>query len=632
MKFSESHPHTANLFHPTKNGTLEFDSLSRGMRKKIWWLCPHGHEYESYVYQISKLDTTTGCPYCAGKRVDSKKSLMAVNPKLAAEWDNQKNEKTPCEYMPNSKKKVWWICPDGHSFLASIANRNSLSRGCNVCSGHVIDNTNSLLAKYPAVAAELHPTKNQGNDPSKISCSQKESVWWLCSHCEHEWRAMPHNRARKRGATGCPACTNKVITDSNNLRSMYPDLAKQWHPTKNGNLSDDEIVPGSNKRVWWLCSNGHTWRTAPVNRIKKDKITGCPKCSRQTSTLDLRIFTELVALYPDTKLRHKIDHIECDVFIAELKVAVEFDGSYWHKEKANKDKAKTDKLKSSGIQVVRLRQHPLKKLSPDDIVVSGNEILKKHIDRILECIGENRLNESAQNYLESSSFCNEKLFKEWISYLPDPHPSESIQGEYPHAVPYWDFKKNYPVTPSNIRPSSEIKFWWLCPACQHSWEQDPYHVCKRKKKVCSKCSEQQASDKYNFAVIAPYAALEWHPQKNGDFHPEEFTPKTAKKFWFLCKKGHEFEASLANRTAGKGCPYCVGRKVSRENSLACKAPAVAALWDYSSNGDLTPWDLTAGSDKTISWSCTKMHSWKAKVYKMVKIRTIHCPKCRKEPR
>ncbi|MFP5111404.1 zinc-ribbon domain-containing protein [Bacillaceae bacterium C204] len=32
-----------------------------------------------------------------------------------------------------------------------------------------------------------------------------------------------------------------------------PEIAKQWHPTKNIGLNPSNISPGSGNRVWWLC-------------------------------------------------------------------------------------------------------------------------------------------------------------------------------------------------------------------------------------------------------------------------------------------------------------------------------------------------------------------------------------------
>ena len=66
----------------------------------------------------------------------------------------------------------------------------------------------------------------------------------------------------------------------NNLNSLllsYPDVAKEWHPTKNGELSVNDITAGSNKKVWWLGSCGHEWQATVTNRTNRK--SGCPFCA-----------------------------------------------------------------------------------------------------------------------------------------------------------------------------------------------------------------------------------------------------------------------------------------------------------------------------------------------------------------
>lgn len=55
-------------------------------------------------------------------------------------------------------------------------------------------------------------------------------------------------------------------------------------------------------------------------------------------------------------------------------------------------------------------------------------------------------------------------------------------------------------------------------------------------------------------------AKEWHPTKNGELTPKDITSGSGKKVWWLCSKGHEWQARVADRTSGKGCPYCSGKK------------------------------------------------------------------------
>lgn len=61
------------------------------------------------------------------------------------------------------------------------------------------------------------------------------------------------------------------------LMEYYPELAKQWHPTKNGDLQPIDITKASNKKVWWICDKGHEWQATINNRSMRG--TGCPYCA-----------------------------------------------------------------------------------------------------------------------------------------------------------------------------------------------------------------------------------------------------------------------------------------------------------------------------------------------------------------
>ncbi len=66
------------------------------------------------------------------------------------------------------------------------------------------------------------------------------------------------------------------LSDTYNLQVVNPDLAKEWHPTKNEDLNPEDVTSGSNKKVWWLCNEGHEWE-AQIN--SRNSGRGCPYCS-----------------------------------------------------------------------------------------------------------------------------------------------------------------------------------------------------------------------------------------------------------------------------------------------------------------------------------------------------------------
>ena len=85
----------------------------------------------------------------------------------------------------------------------------------------------------------------------------------------HEWEARINNRI---SGTGCPYCAGKAVCIDNCLQTKNPKLARQWHPTKNGKLTPRDVTPGSNKKVWWLCSHNHEWQAYVYHR---NKGSGC---------------------------------------------------------------------------------------------------------------------------------------------------------------------------------------------------------------------------------------------------------------------------------------------------------------------------------------------------------------------
>lgn len=69
----------------------------------------------------------------------------------------------------------------------------------------------------------------------------------------------------------------RLIKGENDLATLNPALAKEWHPTENGNLKPEDVTPGSGKEVWWLCPEGHPYLMVVNQRAKRGY--GCPYCS-----------------------------------------------------------------------------------------------------------------------------------------------------------------------------------------------------------------------------------------------------------------------------------------------------------------------------------------------------------------
>jgi hypothetical protein len=422
-----THSKLAQQWHLTKNGDLTPNDVVSGSNKKVWWKCEvaNDHEWESTVVNISIGGN--GCPCCSGNKVVLSNCLQTTHPELAKEWHPTKNgELTPRDVVSGSNKKVWWKCDkaDDHEWESNILNRSNDS-GCGCCSGKKVVLSNCLQTTHPDIAKEWHPTKNGDLTPYDVKSGSHKKVWWKCDKADdHEWPAVVNERLRGRG---CPCCAGKIVVSSNCLQTTHPDIAKEWHPTKNGNLTPYDVVSGSNKKVWWKCdkADDHEW-PAVVNM--RSSRSNCPYCTlTPQSRQELIIAFELKTIFKNidpkgfkTKINGKIKAI--DIFIPLLKLAIEFDGSFWHKDKLALDKIKSELLMDEGYLVIRIREEPLKKIHENDIIsilpYNGKQITDDILKRILELYDlDSKTRNRIEIYLREDSLQNEKELDRYIDQI-----------------------------------------------------------------------------------------------------------------------------------------------------------------------------------------------------------------------
>lgn len=148
-----------------------------------------------------------------------------------------------------------------------------------------------VLADYPELAAQLHPTKNGGADPLEILSRHNLRLHWICHEgkwpdgspaSDHEWEAFLYNRL---AGWGCPCCSRQKLVASNCLAATHPEIAAQWHPTKNGSLTPDDVAAGSDRKVWWICHEGkwpdgspasdHEWEAPIASRTIRGYLCKC---------------------------------------------------------------------------------------------------------------------------------------------------------------------------------------------------------------------------------------------------------------------------------------------------------------------------------------------------------------------
>lgn len=262
-------------WHPTLNGSTSPSSVTHGSKKKIWWRCDKGHEWQTPVDTRTRIGA--GCPYCAHKKVlPGENDLASQNPKLAAQWHPVKNnELTPDQVFPHTAKKVWWICEQGHEWEAVVSSRMA-GAGCPICAKRKIkQGENDLSSTHSFLAAQWHPTKNGTLSPNEVVSGSIRKVWWQCDR-GHEWQASIASRAH--AGNNCPVCSGrKTAPGENDLATIFSKIAQEWHPTKNGTLNPQQVTAYSNRSVWWICPLGHEYQATTAHRTNAG--AGCPYCA-----------------------------------------------------------------------------------------------------------------------------------------------------------------------------------------------------------------------------------------------------------------------------------------------------------------------------------------------------------------
>jgi hypothetical protein len=268
-----THPELSAEWHPTRNGDLTPMHVFAGGNRKIWWLCVDGHEWE--VSGNQRVNYGTGCPVCSGKRIVSGvNDLATLRPDLATQWHGSRNGDLSVHHIsPWTNTKIWWQCERGHEWLAA-GNQRMGGTQCPVCAGSaLLPGFNDMATTHPALAAQWHPTKNCDLTTADVLAGSSTKFWWICSE-GHEWQAAGNSRTSGKG---CPICVGqKLLRGYNDMATTHPELAAEWHPTKNGILKPCDVFAGSGKKFWWMCDQGHEWQAIGSSRTWG---TGCPICA-----------------------------------------------------------------------------------------------------------------------------------------------------------------------------------------------------------------------------------------------------------------------------------------------------------------------------------------------------------------
>ncbi len=339
--------------------------------------------------------------------------MRNTHPELVSEFHPIKNgDFTPDNVKAGTNRKLHWICESCSHEWSVGGNKRAAGSGCPACANQAVhsDGRNLMRNTHPEIASEFHPSKNGVLTPDNLVAGTNKNLWWVCSTCRHEWRTKGQKRCIR--GQGCPSCAGQSlhIDGLNSLRNTHPNLAKEWHPDKNGDSSPDNVLPGTHKKFWWRCLTcDNEWQAQCWSRARG---AGCPYCGGTNNSL--------------------------------------------HSDGRNSMR-KTNPHLSDEF-------HPTKNgnLTPDKLT-GGSEKKIWWICKTCDHEWMNRIVHRANRNQGCNACAGKAIHVDGRNSMRNTHPK--LAEEF-HST------KNGDLTPDGVLGGSHKRFWWLCSTCDHEWQAD----------------------------------------------------------------------------------------------------------------------------------------------------------------
>ena len=183
------------------------------------------------------------------------------------------------------------------------------------------------------------------------------------------------------------------------------------------------------------------------------------------------------------------------------------------------------------------------------------------------------------------------------------------------------------ATPETIALHDNRKYHWICRKCGHEWKASPNNHVARK--GCPKCAGHCVDPEINsFAAVNPQLIDQWDVDKNFPLTAWEIAAYDNRDYYWICRNGHSFSGSPANRTKGTGCPYCKGKlPVVGVNDFGTICPAAGTEWHPTKNNTELPEQYLPNSHVEVWWQCKAGHEWKSSSES--RTRGSQCKECSK---
>ena len=483
---------------------------------------------------------------------------------------------------------------------------------------------------YPTLIDEWDWEKNNELKiyPDNITYGSTKKVFWKCKKCGYEWVATPNSRSNKK--TGCPCCAGKVIVKGiNDLQTLFPDIAKRWHPTKN-DKKPYEVAPFSNKKAYFICDkdNRHIFDTEIYHITKGDIV--CPICANQRIIVGVNDFQttnpELMQewnwnknnelkIYPTniTKGANKKVWWICKQCGNEWMATI---GSRAGDQHCGCPKCKKDLSSSFPEKAIAYYLSKIFQIEENKkFNWLGNSELDIYIDTLklgIEYDGK-IWHKKAVKDLNKDNLCdNNGIYLIRIREKSCPEYISSSHKIYREGFRNIDLTNCITQLIQFISNKYNLKID-ICVDVENDYIN-----------ILSKIS----TGKKEKSIATTYLINSWDYEKNSNISPESISLGSHKKVFWKCDKGHTWQATPYTRySLNTGCPFCAGQKVlSGENDLQTLYPDIAKEWDYEKNIK-KPSQIRPMDNRKYWWICSECgNSYSSSPSHRVG-RNSRCPKC-----
>ena len=339
------------------------------------------------------------------------------------------------EYV-NAKTKVCIICPK-HGEFWQLPHSHLSGSGCPICNRI----KRSLESTFIENAKKVHGNKY---DYSKVKYINKDTKVCIICPIHGEFWQRPHNHVH--GKQGCPECGKKYAREWRKYDfNVFLKASKERFGDKYSFPNIEKEYENSHSKITVRCNKCGNEFT----KIACDHITspsgGCKHCYFTKSKAEEEIGEFILKTLRDDSLvsfnnRDILKNNELDIYIKDKKIAIEFNGLFWHSNKGkNYHLMKTEMCDNLGIRLIQIFE--------DEYTFHKDVVLSK-LKHILKC------DYNLEKVYGRNCVVKEITFKESSEFLNKNH----IQGASKSTIYLGAFNKGVLCAVMSFTKQSENKW------------------------------------------------------------------------------------------------------------------------------------------------------------------------------